>query len=85
MLVFDLTLDLAASEGHISDPAHGNIRIEMKFGKALPEPLVCLLYLEFDSVVLIDSMRQVSTDSNGYRSDNMYSHRRADISRCLPV
>ena len=62
MLVFDLTPDLAASEGHISDPAHGNIRIEMKFGKTLPDPLVCLLYLEFDSAVLIDSMREVSTD-----------------------
>ena len=62
MLVFDPTPDLAASEGHTSDPAHGNIRIEMKFGKALPDPLVCLMYLEFDSAVLIDSMRQVSTD-----------------------
>ena len=62
MLVFDLTPELAASEGHISYPAHGNVRIEMKFGKALPDPLVCLLYLEFDSAVLIDSMCQVSTD-----------------------
>ena len=55
MLVFDLTPDLAPSEGHILYPAPGNIRIEMKFGKALPDPLVCLLYLEFDSAVLIDS------------------------------
>ena len=62
MLVFDLTPDLAASEGHISDPARGNIRLEVKFGKALPDPIVCLLYLEFDSSVLIDSIRQVSTD-----------------------
>jgi len=62
MLVFDLTPDLAASEVHISDPAHGNIRLELKFGKALPDPLVCILYLEFDSFVLIDAIRQVSTD-----------------------
>ena len=62
MLIFDLTPDLAASEGHISVPAHGNIRIEIKFGKSLPDPLVCLLYLEFDSTVLKDSMRQVFTD-----------------------
>ena len=61
MLVFDLTPDLAASEGHISDPAHGSIHLELKFGKALPDPLVCLLYLEFDRAVLTDSMRQVST------------------------
>ena len=45
MLVFDLKHDLAASEGHISDPAHGNIRLELKFAKALPDHLVCLLYL----------------------------------------
>ena len=62
MLVFDLTPDLAASEGHTSDPAHENLRLELKFAKALPYPLVCLLYLEFDNKVLIDSIRHVSTD-----------------------
>jgi len=62
MLVFDLTPDFAASEGHISDPVQGDLRLELKFEKALLEPLVCLLYLEFDSTVLIDSIRQVSTD-----------------------
>jgi len=62
MLVLDLTPDLAVSEGHTSDPAHGNIRLELKFSKALPDPLVCLQYLEFDNSVLIDAMRQVSTD-----------------------
>jgi len=36
MLVFDLTPDLAASEGHISDPVLGDIRLELKFEKALP-------------------------------------------------
>ena len=62
MLVFDLTPDLAASEGHISNPVHGDIRLELKFAKALPDPIVCLLYLEFDNSVFIDSMRQVTTD-----------------------
>ena len=62
MLVFDLTPDLAASEDHISNPAHGNIRLELKFAKALPDLLVCLLYLEYDNSVLIDSMPQVSAD-----------------------
>ena len=61
-LVFDLTPDLAASEGHISDPAHGNIRLELKFAKVLPDPLECLLYLEYDNSVLIDPMRQVSKE-----------------------
>jgi len=40
MLVFDLTPDLAASEGHASDSTHGHIRLDLKFRKALPEPLV---------------------------------------------
>ena len=62
MLVFNLTPDHAASEGHISDPAHGNIRLELKFGKALPDSFLCLLYLEFDISVLIGAMHQVSTD-----------------------
>ena len=62
MLVFDLTHDLAASEGHTSDPAHGSLRLVPKFARALPYPLVCVLYLEFDNTVLIDSIRQVSTD-----------------------
>jgi len=39
MLVFDLTPDLAASEGHISDPVNGDIRLELKFEKALPDPI----------------------------------------------
>ena len=43
MLVFDLTPDLAASEGHTSDPVHGNIRLELKLEKSFPGPLVCLL------------------------------------------
>ena len=62
MLVFDLTPDLAASEGHASDSAHGHIRFDMKFRKALPEPLVCLLYLEYDGPILIDALRTVTTD-----------------------
>jgi hypothetical protein len=45
MLVYDLTPDLAASEGHASDSVHGHVRLVLKFGKALPDPLVCLLYL----------------------------------------
>jgi len=62
MLVFDLTPDLAASEGHASDSAHGNIRLELKFRKTLPDPLVCLLYLEYDGSIIIDALRTVTTD-----------------------
>ena len=37
MLLFDLTPDRAASEGHTSHPDNGNIRVELKFSKPLPE------------------------------------------------
>jgi len=62
MLVFDLTPDLAASEGHTWDPVNCHIRLELKFSKDLSDPLLCLLYLEYDNSVLIDAMRTVTTD-----------------------
>ena len=62
MLVYDLTPDLAASEGHTSHPTNGDIRIDLKFGKPLPEAITCLLYLEYDNSIRIDLERHVSTD-----------------------
>jgi len=41
------------SEGHISHPEQGNISLELKFAKPLPEAITCLLYLEFDNSILI--------------------------------
>jgi hypothetical protein len=43
ILVYDLTPDLAESEGHTSSPLNGIIRIELKFAKALPEAIICLI------------------------------------------
>ena len=62
MLLFDLTPVLSASEGHTSHPDSGNIRIEARFSKALPLATTCLLYLEYDGCVRIDSSRTVTTD-----------------------
>ena len=47
MLLFDLTPDQGASEAHTSHPEQGNIRVELKFAKPIPEAITCLLYLEF--------------------------------------
>jgi len=63
MLLFDLTPDQGASEAHTSHPEQGNIRVEMKFAKPLPEAITCLLYLEFDNSVLINLVRNVTTDN----------------------
>jgi len=62
MIVYDLTPDLAASEGHALPTTNGDIRIELKFAKALPEANTCLLYLEYENSVRIDLARNVSTD-----------------------
>jgi len=62
MLVFELTPDLTASEGHASDSTHGQFSLDLKFRKALREPLVCLLYLEYDGSIIIDALRTVTTD-----------------------
>jgi len=61
-LVFDLPNDRGASVGHTSQPEKGNIRIELKFNKQLPESFTCLLYLDFDNSVLVDFVRTVTTD-----------------------
>jgi len=62
MLLFDLTPDRSASEGHTSYPHSGNIGVEKKFSKLLPEPITCIFYLEFDNSVSIDYARKISTD-----------------------
>ena len=62
MLLFDLTPDQGASEGHTSHPDSGNIRVEVRFSKALPVVTNCLMYLEYDGCVRIDSSRAVTTD-----------------------
>jgi len=62
MLLFDLTPDRGASEGHTLHPDNGNIRVELKFAKPLPEAITCIFYLEYDNSVRIDTSRTVSTD-----------------------
>jgi hypothetical protein len=60
MLLFDLTPDIAASEGYTSPVEGGNIRIELTFKEALKKAITCLLYLEHDNSVRIDSLRTVT-------------------------
>jgi len=62
MLLFDLTHDRGPSEGQTCHPENVNIRVDLKFGKLIPETVTCLLYLEFDNSVLINLARNVTTD-----------------------
>jgi hypothetical protein len=62
MLLFDLTPDKSAAEGHTSHPDSVNIRIEVEFANPLSEALACLLYLEHDNCVRIDAKRFLTTE-----------------------
>jgi len=62
MLLFDLTPDRATSKGHTSHPDNGNIGVELKFSKPLPEPITCIFYLEYDNSVRVDASPKVTTD-----------------------
>ena len=42
---------------HTSLPENGNIRIELQFSRSLSEAITCLLYLEYNSTVLINFSR----------------------------
>jgi hypothetical protein len=62
-MLFDLTPDRAASEGHVSLPDQGNTRHELLFDKTLADAITCVLYLEYDICLRIDQLRSVSVDS----------------------
>ena len=62
MILFDLTPDRASSEGHISLPDQGNIRVELQFYKPHSETITCLLYFEYDNCVRIDQLRTESAE-----------------------
>jgi hypothetical protein len=56
ILGFDLTLDRGSPLKHISLPRQGNVRIEARFSKPLPEPVTSILYTEFPGDVEIDKL-----------------------------
>ena len=61
LYVFDLTQDLDADD-HYPLIKHGNLRLEVEFGTALPEPINILVYAEFDNIVEITAERNVQID-----------------------
>jgi len=86
MLLFDLTPDGAASQGHTSHPDNGYIRVELKFCKPLPEPITCILYLEYDNSVRIDTSRTVTTGFNYvHDADIVYVEGREIVLGSLPL
>jgi hypothetical protein len=55
VIVFDLTRDRKVGLEHIILPRQGNMRIEERFKKPLPEPVTCILYAEFPGHIEIDN------------------------------
>ena len=62
VLRFDLTPDRETDEEHISLPRQGNVRIEARFKKPLPEPATCILYAECPGHVEIDNSENVTVE-----------------------
>jgi hypothetical protein len=62
VLGFHLTPDKEADEEHISLPRQGNVLIEARFKKPLPEPVTCILYAEFPGHIKIDNSRNVRVE-----------------------
>lgn len=62
LMGFDLTEDLSASEDHWAIPRQGSLRIDLQFAKPLKESVVAIVYSEFDNLIEIDKLRNVSLD-----------------------
>uniref|UniRef100_A0A336KME8 CSON012962 protein n=1 Tax=Culicoides sonorensis TaxID=179676 RepID=A0A336KME8_CULSO len=61
LLMFDLTADHSYNSECVNMFNEGTIRIEGTFKQALPEPVTCLLYFEFDGLMEIDINKNVIT------------------------
>jgi hypothetical protein len=72
ILGFDLTPGREANEEHISLQRQGNVRIETRFNKPLPEPVTCILYAEFSGHVEIDNSRIITVERIPLRSIKFY-------------
>ena len=61
LFAFNLTPDHCDGE-HMSIPKTGELQIDLKFKKELPTNISAIIYLEFDSIVQINNLRQVYVD-----------------------
>ena len=61
MYAFDLSSDLA-EERHFNLAKQGTVRVELKFGAALPNTVTVVAYAEFENVIEIDRNRNVIYD-----------------------
>ena len=57
----DLTADMAEG-AHTDVVKYGNLRLEAHFSTALPKPVNCICYAEYDNMIQIDQARNIVTD-----------------------
>ena len=61
LYAFDLRPDLA-EEGHFNLAKQGTVRVELKFGTALPNTVTVVAYAKFENVIEIDVNRHIVYD-----------------------
>ena len=61
LFVFNLNAELTDGE-HTEAIQRGSVRIETRFSAALANPITCLVFSEYDNLILIDKERNVSLD-----------------------
>lgn len=59
---FDLTCDQSSSAQYWSLQKTGNMSIQFKFAKVLPENVTAIIYSEFDNLLEIDKFRNIIID-----------------------
>lgn len=64
LYAFDLSPDLSSGP-HISPIKQGNLRIGIQFAEGLTATVNCIIYAEFDSMIEIDSNRNVAYNWSG--------------------
>ena len=61
LFAYDLSADLS-EEGHFNLAREGNVRIDLKFGTALPNTINVVVYAEFENIVELDRNKNVIFD-----------------------
>ena len=59
---FDLSPDWCEEGEHFNLVKSGNIRLCLRFAKALPNAVTAICYSEFENVIEIDKKRQILFD-----------------------
>ena len=59
---YDLTPDQAADQSHLHPIKTGNLILELQFATSLDKTINVLVYAEFDNLIEINRLREVTTD-----------------------